>query len=190
VVSSRPPEPRPGVDLEPKSHLMLSRLEAPGALLHPGLGRPSTQPCDRSTGLLIKTEEEKVRTNLVYVLLQIPDAALPAVVFNENIYNLRLKLHIGILQTACIFRLGTKIFGGDDSLFFRNVARHFKDLHTVQKRRGDGVKIVGCTDEQHAREINGNIHAIKTIISKAKKNEENDALVIQKVVVLLGIQHL
>ena len=52
--------------------------------------------------------------------------------------------HIRILQARCLTGLGSKVLLGDHGFLLRDISTNLNDLHTIQKRGGDGVKVVGC----------------------------------------------
>lgn len=42
---------------------------------------------------------------------------------------------------------------GNLNLFFRDIAAYLNQLHTVQQRSGDGIQIIGSSDEHHFGQI-------------------------------------
>ena len=85
---------------------------------------------------------------LLHMLLQIAHSALAAVVLDQPVHRVLLKLHIRVLQACALLRLRGEVAGGNYHLFLEHVARDLHHLHAVEQGGGDRVKRVGRADEE------------------------------------------
>ena len=106
-------------------------------------------------------------------LAQSAHAGLPGVVGDQGVDHLVGDLDLSRPDAHGLHRRGQQVLSCDGELFDRRISVKLNDLHPVQQRLWNRVRRVCRADEQHIRQVVGDVH-----------------VVIRKGVVLLRIQNL
>ena len=86
-------------------------------------------------------------------LFQFAHAALTGIILYNGFQCVLRNLDIILFHTVCLQFLRNQMAAGNLNLFFRDIAAYLNQLHTVQQRSGDGIQIIGSSDEHHFGQI-------------------------------------
>ena len=95
-------------------------------------------------------------------LFQFAHTALTSIILYNGFQRVLRNLDIILFHTVCLQFLRNQMTAGNFNLFFRDIAAYFNQLHTIQQRSGDGIQIVGSSDEHHFGQII--VHVQKVIM--------------------------
>ena len=90
----------------------------------------------------------------VYLLFELTHTAFAGVVFYYLIYGRNADLEFSTFaEVVFLLFLGNEVTSGYFAFFFGQIAFHFDDFHAVKQGPGDGLQIVGGSNEEHVGEV-------------------------------------
>ena len=105
--------------------------------------------------------------------VEVPDAGLARVLGDDQPERLVAELDVLRVEPVRLELLRDEVALGDAELLLLGVAREADDLHPVLERRRDRLELIGRADEEHLREIEGQV---QIVVAEAR--------------VLRGVEHL
>ena len=111
---------------------------------------------------------------LVHLLFKLSHTALACVLFDNLLYGSLVERRLVFLgsQSAVVNLARNEVAFGYLYLLFGDVSAHFNQLHTVEQRLRYAAEVVGCSYEEHLREVVVNVE-----------------IVVVEGVVLFGVEH-
>mmetsp|Transcript_31061 Transcript_31061/g.89039 ORF Transcript_31061/g.89039 Transcript_31061/m.89039 type:complete len:296 (+) Transcript_31061:552-1439(+) len=172
-------DPEPGLGPAPAARLHEQRLAAqrgPGKAQHDARRRTLGEEAFGAEGRLAHKvpEVSEVHDGLVLRALaheaecrlpsdafqqlpQLSDPGLARVVPDDLRQCLGAEIHALLADAVALNRLGEQVLVRDGQLLLEDIACKPDDLHAVEQRPRDRVRDVGGADEEHAREVHGDV---------------------------------